>query len=81
MLARTSYARAWIEGTVLSDGDRARPRGMPMSGRLLGGILHHAKAQRVIQFIHAGGVIGGLARLAAFQHDDRERGACGDLLG
>ena len=51
-----------------------------MRGRFLGEILHHAITERVVELIHAGGVIGELAGLAALQNHHRERGSGGDFL-
>ena len=58
MLSGAAHARARIEGTVLADGHSVGARGMAMRCRLLSEVLHHAVAQGVIQFVHAGRVIG-----------------------
>src|SRR5215469_8244213 len=81
VLSSASHPRSRIEGAVLANGDCARARRMTVRGRLLGGVLHHAIAEGVVQLIHIGAVVGGLARSAAFENHDGEPGARGNLLG
>ena len=53
---------------------------MAVRHRFLGGVLHHAIAEGIIQLIHVRGIIGSLTRLAAFENHYRERGARGNLF-
>src|SRR6516165_8650734 len=80
MLARAAHSGSRIEGAVLADGNGARARRMAMRGRLLRRILHHAIAEGIIQLIHVRGIIGSLARLAAFENHYRKCGARRNLF-
>ena len=70
VLARAADARAWQKGSVLSKRNGTTRGSMTERDSFLRKVLHHAKANRVIEFIHVGRVIGGFAGRAALEDDE-----------
>src|SRR5689334_3873270 len=53
---------------------------MAVRNSLVGDVLHHAKADGIVELVHVPGIVGGLARSPAFEDRDRQAAAGGDLL-
>ena len=49
---------------------------MPMGDGLIRDILHQTQADRVIELVHAGGIVGSFAGRAALEDQNRMR-SCG----
>ncbi len=81
VFARAAGPGAGLERSVLADGHGVRFGGVPVGQGFIGEILHHAEADGVVELVHAGGVLAVFAAGAAFQDDDRMRGARGDFFG
>ena|SRR5438105_4871173 len=81
MLTRAADARTGQKGSVLAKRKGAARGIVAKRDGLFGEVLHHAKTNGVVQFIHVRGIIGGPAGRAAFENDDVERGALGKLFG
>ena len=60
VFARAAHAGAGEKRAVLPHGHRGIPYRVPMGDGLIGDVLHHAQADGVVEFVHAGGVIGSL---------------------
>ena len=66
---------------MLPKGKRTLAQIVPESNRFLRKILHHPKANCVIQLVHVVGVIYRLARPSAFQHNHGECSTGAKFLG
>ena len=81
MLARAAGSGSRLKRAVLPYGNGRRLSGVPVSKRLVGEILHHAKPDSVVQFVHASVVVRTLAGRPAFQNNHGKRCASGDFFG
>src|SRR5579864_5718685 len=72
VFARAADTRARLKRTMLAQRKSALAGIVTKSNGFLREILHHAKADGVVEFVHSIGVVGCLTRNASFQDDNGE---------
>ena len=80
VLARAAHARAREKRSILPDGNGRIPHRVPMRDGLVRDVLHQPHADRVVELVHSGRIVGGFSRRAALQNQNRKRGAAGDFF-
>src|SRR5215467_2420576 len=80
MLAGAAHTRPGIEGSVLADRNSVGTQGMAVRHGFFRQILHHAIPVGMVELVHPCGVVGQLAGLSAFQHQNLKRRARSNFL-
>jgi hypothetical protein len=81
VLPRAADTRSGKKRPVLAHRHGCIAQGVAMRHRVVGNVLHQFQTDGVVELIHAHRVVSRFPRAAALHHQDRMRGAAGNILG